>query len=35
MIPVNSASGHNVGAVFQMHWFLDDLFPTPLGKPIW
>ena len=35
MIPVNSASGHNVGAVFQMHWFLDDLFPHSLGKPIW
>ncbi len=35
MIPVNSASGHNVGVVFQTHWFLDDLFPRSLGKPIW
>jgi hypothetical protein len=35
MIPINSASGHNVGAVFQVHWFLDDLFPGSLGKPIW
>ena len=35
MIPINSASGHNVGAIFQVHWFLDDLFPRSLGKPIW
>jgi hypothetical protein len=35
MIPINSASGHNVGAIFQVHWFLDDLFPSSLGKPIW
>ncbi|HLY78258.1 MAG TPA: hypothetical protein VKQ70_02720 [Caulobacteraceae bacterium] len=35
MVPINSASGHNVGAVFQVHWFLDDLFPKSLGKPIW
>ena len=35
MVPINSASGHNVGAVFQVHWFLDDLFPRSLGKPIW
>jgi hypothetical protein len=35
MIPINSASGRDVGAVFQVHWFLDDLFPNSLGRPIW
>ena len=35
MIPINSASGHGVGAIFQVHWFIDDLFPQTLGKPIW
>lgn len=35
MVPINSASGHNVGVVFQTHWFLDDLFPRSLGKPVW
>jgi len=35
VIPVNGASGHAVGAVLQVHWFIDDLFPHSLGKPIW
>jgi hypothetical protein len=35
VIPINSASGRGVGAVFQVHWFVDDLFPGSLGKPIW
>ena len=35
MVPINSASGHDVGAVFQVHWFLDDLLPRSLGKPVW
>jgi hypothetical protein len=35
MIPINGASGHAVGAVFQLHWFLDDLFPHSIGRPIW
>lgn len=33
--PVNRDSGRTVGAVFQVHWFLDDLFPNSLGKPVW
>jgi hypothetical protein len=33
--PINAASGHNLGAVFQVHWFLDDMFPRSLGKPVW
>lgn len=34
VIPANSRTGHNVGAVVQLHFFLDDLFPNSLGKPI-
>jgi len=35
MAPINRASGRTVGAVFQVHWFLDDIFPQGLGRPIW
>jgi hypothetical protein len=35
IIPINAASGHSVGVVFQVHWFLDDLFPRSIGRPIW
>jgi hypothetical protein len=35
MVPVNRASGRHVGAVVQVHMFLDDLFPQSIGKPIW
>jgi hypothetical protein len=35
VVPINAASGHAVGAVLQVHWFIDDLFPRSLGKPIW
>ena len=34
LIPINSASGRNVGAVAELHFFLDDIFPDSLGKPI-
>ena len=34
VIPANSRSGHNVGAIVQLHFFLDDLFPTSIGRPI-
>jgi hypothetical protein len=33
--PVNRDSGKTVGALFQVHWFLDDLFPNSLGRPLW
>lgn len=33
--PVNRDSGRTVGALFQVHWFLDDLFPGSLGRPLW
>jgi hypothetical protein len=35
MIPVNGASGRHVGAVLQLHLYLDDLLARSLGKPIW
>jgi hypothetical protein len=35
LIPVNAASGRHVGAIVQVHVFLDDLFPHSVGKPIW
>jgi hypothetical protein len=34
ILPVNSLSGHGVGGVLQFHLFLDDLFPTSIGKPL-
>ncbi len=33
-IPVNSASGHNVGVVVQLEIFIDDIFPKVFGFPI-
>jgi hypothetical protein len=35
LVPVNAASGRHVGAIVQVHMFLDDLFPRSIGKPIW
>jgi hypothetical protein len=34
MIPVNRQSGTSVGAIAQLHLFLDDIFPNNIGKPI-
>jgi hypothetical protein len=34
MIPVNKASGKHVGVIAQLHFFLDDVFPNSIGKPI-
>ena len=34
MIPVNSASGRSVGFIAQLHFYIDDMFPQSLGKPI-
>ena len=33
-IPVNSRSGNHVGWIAQLHFFLDDLFPNSLGRPL-
>jgi hypothetical protein len=34
-LPMNRASGRSAGVLIQAHWFLDDLFPRSLGRPIW
>ncbi len=34
VIPVNRESGRNVGAIAQLHFYIDDLFPDTLGRPI-
>jgi hypothetical protein len=34
LIPANRATGRNVGVIAQFHLFLDDLFPTGIGRPI-
>jgi hypothetical protein len=34
LIPGNKAAGSNIGYVVQVHFFLDDIFPNSLGKPI-
>jgi hypothetical protein len=33
-IPVNSRTGNNVGFIAQLHFYLDDLFPHTLGRPL-
>jgi len=34
MIPVNRASGTGVGVLGQLHLYLDDMFPTTIGQPL-
>ena len=34
MIPINRASGSGVGIIGQLHLYLDDIFPTSLGQPL-
>ncbi len=34
LIPVNKASGNGVGVIAQLHFYLDDLLPDSLGKPV-
>jgi hypothetical protein len=34
VIPVNRRTGGGTGVLFQLHFFLDDLFPTSLGRPV-
>jgi hypothetical protein len=34
LIPANKAAGQNVGVIAQLHFFLDDIFPSSLGRPI-
>ncbi len=34
LVPVNRRTGHSLGVIAQLHFYLDDIFPTTLGKPI-
>ncbi len=34
VVPLNGRSGHNVGVLGQLHFYLDDLFPNSLGRPL-
>ena len=34
IIPINRASGTGVGAIVQLHLYLDDIFPTTIGRPL-
>jgi hypothetical protein len=34
VVPVNRNSGHGLGFVAQLHFYIDDLFPHSLGRPI-
>jgi hypothetical protein len=34
LIPINRQSGTNVGVIAQLHYYLDDIDPRGIGKPI-
>ena len=34
IIPINLRTGSNVGFIAQLHFYLDDLFPKSLGRPL-
>ena len=34
IIPMNRATGGKTGVLFQLHFFMDDLFPKSIGKPV-
>ena len=34
IIPVNRATGGKTGVLFQIHFFMDDLFPKSIGRPV-
>ena len=34
VIPVNRQSGTSVGVIGQLHFFLDDIYPQTIGRPI-
>src|SRR6266511_4681093 len=34
ILPINERTGKNVGIRGQVHFFLDDIFPNTLGKPL-
>ena len=34
IVPVNTRTGKNLGIRGQLHFYLDDLFPTTIGRPL-
>jgi hypothetical protein len=34
VVPINERTGTNVGVIAQLHFFLDDLFPHSIGRPL-
>lgn len=34
VVPINRASGHGIGVQAQLHFFLDDLLPRAMGRPL-
>jgi len=34
VVPINEHTGNNVGVIAQLHFFLDDLFPHTIGRPL-
>ena len=34
VIPANRATGGKTGLLFQVHFFLDDIFPRSIGRPL-
>lgn len=34
IIPANNRTGNNVGFLAQLHFYLDDVFPNSIGKPL-
>jgi len=34
IIPATKATGKNVGIIAQLHFYLDDIFPSSIGRPL-
>jgi len=34
-IPLNHESGNGIGFLIQTHFYLDNIFPTTIGRPLW
>ncbi|HZT86541.1 MAG TPA: hypothetical protein VFA12_01145 [Stellaceae bacterium] len=34
IIPVTHATGHGFGGIVQLHFYLDDIFPKSIGRPL-
>jgi len=34
VVPINERTGSSVGVIAQLHFYLDDLFPRSLGRPL-